>query len=119
VTIDDELYNLLKGLTAPANRVYPVAAPDNVGAGDYIVVQRIATVPENNLDGLSGLYRSRFQVAAISRTFEGARTLLDSVKAAFTGWSARQNLQLSDNPDTQDEDSRLFAASSDFAIWHD
>lgn len=117
--IDDEIYNQLKVLTTPQNRVYPVAAPDRIGAGDYIVVQRIATVPENHLEGSSGLFRSRFQVTAISKDFESARALLDSVKAAFAGWVARQNLQLGDNPDTQDEETRLFAASSDFAIWHD
>jgi len=117
--IDDEVYNLLKGLTTPANRVYPVAAPENIGAGDYIVVQRITTVPENHLEGSSGLYRSRFQVNAISSAFEASRSLLDSVRAAFAGWSARQTLHLGDNPDTQDEVTRLFAASSDFAIWHD
>lgn len=117
--IDDEIYNLIKGLTSPANRVYPVAAPETIGAGDYIVVQRIATVPENHLEGSSGLYRSRFQVTVISKDFESSRSLLDSVKTTFAGWATRQTLHLGDNPDTQDEVTRLFAASSDFAIWHD
>jgi hypothetical protein len=32
VVIDDEIYNLLKTLTTPANRVYPVAAPGTASA---------------------------------------------------------------------------------------
>lgn len=119
MTIDDELYNVLKTLTAPANQVFPVAAPESFAGGEHLIVQRVATVPAVHLEGSTGLYRSRFTVLAFSSTFEGARTLLNSATAAIAGWTARQTIPQGDNPDTQDEETRQFVSSADFAIWHD
>jgi hypothetical protein len=119
MTIDDEIYAQLRALTSPADQVFPVAAPEGFGGGDHLVFQRVASVPENHLEGSSGLIRSRFTVFAFASSYEAARALLNSVRAAMAGWTARQVIELGDNPDIQDEDTLQFASSADFAIWHD
>lgn len=115
--IEDELFTLLAPLTI-GDAVYPVEAPEDAPS-KRIVYHTINRDPNNNLDGSSGLHRWWVQIDCFDVSYEDARSLMNAVKAAFAGWAARQVVWLNDNPEDQDEESRLFAFSSDFAIWHD
>lgn len=120
MTIKDELFTLLRSLTSPADQVYQTNVPDGVTVtGSYIVFQRIAAQDQEHLAGRTGNVRTRIQITAFAATPEAADALLELARAALTGWVAHDVVQLPDNPDQQDEATRLFAASSDFAIWHE
>jgi hypothetical protein len=61
MTIQEQLFALLRNATAALDRVYPLIAPDAV-ARPYVIFQRISASTENILSGSSGLINTRIQV---------------------------------------------------------
>jgi hypothetical protein len=100
---------------APAGGVWAGVAPDGT-LPPYIVFARISSVPCLTLAGdAPGLTQVRVQVTCFARTYEGAKSLADSVVAAMLAAPFRNNP--AGDQDLYDSEARLHYVALDFLCW--
>lgn len=117
---ESELVTMLEtAATVAADRVFPVVAPPEQAAAGlpYVVYSLIFGNPNNNLDG-PAMEQYRVQLDLHAPTYDDAVTLLNQVRAAFEGWTARTNVLLGLNPDDYDEDTKFYTKSLDYSITY-
>lgn len=110
--IETDIFDALKGLVG--NRCYPLTMPQNP-TYPAIVYQRIATNAINRLEGGSSIDQVRVQVDSFSTTYEAAKTLAASIRAAMEAASFKATLQT--EFDFFEPDIALFQITQDFYVW--
>jgi hypothetical protein len=115
VTVQEQLFALLNGATAAADRIYPNASPDKPGR-PYIVYTRISANSDNVLNGSSGIINTRMQIDCYADSYNAVQSLAAQVDALMRGWV----LQSISYPaiDQYEPDVRLHRVILDYSIWH-
>jgi len=96
-------------------RVYALTRPqeDPLPA---IVWQRISTVPQNSLNGFSGLDEVRIQFSCYAETLLQAKELAAAMRSALNGNSELKSTCVMEMDD-QDPETRNFRVLVDFNFW--
>lgn len=110
-----DLFAVLNGATAAADRVYPVEADQNAIA-PFIVYQRISSDPVSSLNGNSGLDSVRVQIDCYAQTNEQAWTMARAVRTALNGQSFKP-LLLTESDAPPDPSTRLYRVTQDYRLW--
>mgnify|MGYP006921298104 CR=1 FL=1 len=112
MTIEQDLYNALDGLAS--GRVYPLVIPEK-GTVPAIVYSRIASTPENTLEGGATIDQIRFQVDTYAKTYAEAKTLANSVRGVMESASFKGTLQT--DQDLFEPDVKLYRVTQDYYVW--
>ena len=81
----------------------------------YIVIQRVASVPNVSLQGASDLQNTRMQVDVYAKTVAEVDTLVRQIAAAFAA-SIITNVPVL-SVDLFEPETKLFRTTKDFSIW--
>lgn len=115
MTIETSIYLTLNSID-PDGGVWPVARTDGQITTPFIVYSRVSSVPTSTLDGdAPALTRVRVQVDCYGATYEEAKALADSVRAAMLA-APFKNLPDSEL-DLFDSDAKLYRVTMDFFCW--
>jgi hypothetical protein len=111
--IEASVYQTLESLVG--GRCYPLQMPQSP---DYptIVYSRIASAPQNRLEGGASLDQVRIQVDCYAETYDGAKTLSDSVRSAMQAAAFKATLQ-SDMDIFEGELKNIYRVMMDFYVW--
>lgn len=112
MTIETSIYTALSSLAA--GKVYPLVAPEKVTA-PFIVYSRLASIPENTLDGGSTIDLIRIQVDTYANTYSAAKSLAESVRSAMEGALVKGTLQT--DQDLFEPDLKFYRISQDYYVW--
>jgi hypothetical protein len=112
MAIEGDIQTLLAALVS--GRCYPLTAPDPV-TKPYIIYQAVSEVPQNSLDGATGLNNRRMQVDVYDTSYGATKTLAGSIKTAMAG-APFNNLHLS-SQDLYENDTKLYRVTMDFSVW--
>lgn len=112
MTIEQDIYNTLDGLAG--GRVYPLVMPEN-GTKPAIVCLRIASTPENTLNGGATIDQIRFQIDTYANTYAEAKSLSASVRTAMESASFKGTLQT--DQDLFEPDVKLYRVTQDYYVW--
>ena len=80
--IEETLYTLL---SAVAPSTYPATAPKSVKS-PFVIYTRVSTPRLRDFDGPTGNAMPTFRVDAYASTYDAARTLANSIRAALDGY---------------------------------
>jgi hypothetical protein len=112
MTIETTIYTALSSLAS--GKVYPLVAPEKVAA-PFIVYSRIASTPENTLEGGATIDQVRIQVDTYANTYSAVKSLAESVRSAMEGSGAKATLQT--DQDLFEPDLKLYRISQDYYCW--
>jgi hypothetical protein len=112
MTIETTIYSALS--TLASGKVYPLVAPEKVVA-PYIVYSRIASTPENTLDGGATIDLVRIQVDTYHNTYSAVKSLAESVRLALESSGAKATLQT--DQDLFEPDLKVYRVSQDYYCW--
>lgn len=101
-------------------RVYPNRVPKSVTPAptEYVILQKIANLPDNHLEGWSGLDAVLLQVACIAASFDRADALRSAVRAAITGSDDNDfRCRAQDERDLYVPDIERHELQLDVSIW--
>jgi hypothetical protein len=97
-----------------SGRVYIGQALDGVSK-PYVVFFRVTNVPSNTLNSGAPLSNTIFQIDCYDKTYAGANSVKEAVKAALTAWAVK-NLVLSEQ-DVYEADVKLHRITLDVSVW--
>ena len=97
------------------DRIYPLFRPQSDPL-PALVYQRVSTVPENSLDGFSGLDAVRLQFSCYAKTLIEAKELAVLLRAALDSDSIIKSTCVMEM-DEQDLETRNFRTIVDFNVW--
>lgn len=112
MTIETVIYSALSGLAS--GKVYPLVAPEKVVA-PFIVYTRIASTPQNQLNGSATLDQVRIQVDTYANTYSAVKALGVQVRSAIEGSSAKATLQT--EQDFYEPELKLYRLTQDYYCW--
>jgi len=112
MTIEQTIFTALSSLAN--SRVYPLIAPEKV-AMPYIVYTKVASVPENTLDGGATIDLVRMQIDIYESNYSLAKSLADSVRLELEGLSIKATMQ--SEFDFFETDLHIYRVSQDYLIW--
>ena len=112
MTIEQDIFNALDHLAN--SRVYPLVMPEK-GTIPAIVYIRIASTPENTLNGGATIDQIRFQVDTYANTYAEAKSLSASVRTAMESASFKGTLQT--DQDLFEPDVKLYRVTQDYYVW--
>jgi|LakMenEpi03Aug12_release.lakeMendotaPanAssembly.Ray.scaffolds.fasta_scaffold669702_2 hypothetical protein len=110
--IETSIFNALKALVS--NRCYPLQMPENP-TYPAIVYSRIAGTPFNVLDTSASIDQVRMQVDCYALTYDGAKTLSDSVRGAMESAAFKGTLQF--DTDLYESEVKVYRVVMDFYVW--
>lgn len=108
----DDIFTTLAPLVN--NRCYPLIAPANV-TKPYIVYQMITSLPMVTMDGATGLENKRLQIDGYATTYDGVKTLEESVKTAMAAASFISVPLMTG--DLYEPETQLFRSLMDYSLW--
>lgn len=112
MTIETSVHTALSSLAG--GKVYPLVAPEKVAA-PFIVYSRIASTPENTLDGGSTIDLVRIQVDTYASTYSACKSLADSVRVQMESGVVKSTMQT--DQDLFEPDLKLYRISQDYYVW--
>lgn len=109
----EQVVSLLGGIAAGGvhygvNKSQTITVP-------YIVILRVASVPNVSLQGASDLQNTRMQVDVYAKTVSELDALGKQIAAAFAG-SSISNVPVM-SVDFFEAETKLFRTTQDFSIW--
>ena len=112
MSIEQDIYTALSGIAG--GRVYPLVIPENstMPAISYL---RIASTPENTLDGGATIDQIRIQVDTYAKTYAEAKTVSASVRSAMESASFKGTLQT--DQDLYEPEVKLYRVIQDYYVW--
>lgn len=110
--IETSVFDALEGLVS--GRCYPLQMPQEP-TYPAIVYSRIASEPQNRLEGGASLDQVRVQIDCYATTYEGAKTLSASVRSAMESASLGATLQL--DLDLYEPEVKVYRVTMDFYVW--
>lgn len=112
MTIEQDIFNALDHLAS--GRVYPLVMPEK-SVMPAIVFLRIASTPENTLNGGATIDQIRFQVDTYANTYAEAKSVSASVRTAMESASFKGTLQT--DQDLFEPDVKLYRVTQDYYVW--
>lgn len=112
MNVETIVYSALSGLAN--GKVYPLVAPEKV-TGSFIVYTRIASTPQNHLNGSATLDQVRIQVDTYASTYSACKALAVQVRSNLESSSCKALLQT--EQDFFEPDLKLYRISQDYYCW--
>jgi hypothetical protein len=112
MTIEQQIYTALSAIAS--GRVYPLVIPEK-SPMPAIAYLRIASTPENTLDGGATIDQIRIQVDTYANTYAEAKTVSASVRTAMESASFKGTLQT--DQDLFEPDVKLYRVTQDYYVW--
>jgi hypothetical protein len=110
--IEEEVFDALRNLVN--DRCYPMQIPQNAPT-PAIAFSRVASTPQNRLEGGASIDQVRIQVDLYETTYKKAKELAALVRAAMEGASFKGTLQ--SDEDFYEPDVKYYRVSMDFYTW--
>lgn len=110
--IEETIFNTLKTLVS--NRCYPMVMPQNPTL-PAIVYTRVASSPQNVLEGGSTIDQIRVQVDSYATTYSAAKSLAVSIRSAMETATFKGTLQT--DQDFFEPDVKHYRITQDFYVW--
>lgn len=100
------------------DRIEPMIRPQKE-APDSITYERVAGVPQTNLEGDNGgLQNIRMQVDIWTKKYDRARLIAEAVRLRMQTAATTFTSVLILDQDLYEDDTRLFRVSMDFSCWY-
>jgi len=124
MSIENDLFYYLSHYTALKNIVgygiYPVMAP-LIATVPYIVYFKVSGSRQYTHQGYNGIQNPRYQISVYDDSYLDAKNTAEIVKLALEAWSGSnhiQNIQIENDLDLIDEETKLYHVVVDFFITY-
>jgi len=100
-------------------RCYPVVNSSPTVEYPYITFQVIGNIPDNLLDGPSGLNFNRIQIDVYSKTYTGSKTVSEAVKTAILSAISADILfgDLVFSMDNYEDGAKAHRTTLEYELW--
>lgn len=117
MSIETEMFTLLKTVAALGNRVYAGVAPQSV-VKPYASFYKLSPGRKYTHGGFSDLSETRMQVSIFDTEYKKAKDVAGAVIVALEGWAAAQAAFIVGEQDMWEQETKLYHVSIDVLVWH-
>lgn len=110
--VENDIFDALKSIVS--NRCYPMQMPQG-SALPAIVYSRVASNPQNRLQGGASIDQVRIQVDIYATTYKQTKDLATQVRTAMESADFKATLQ--SDEDFYEPDVKYYRVSMDFYTW--
>lgn len=118
MSIETEMFTLLKTVAALGNRVYAGIAPQNV-TRPYAVFYKLSPGRKYTHDGFASLSETRMQVSIFGEGYKEIKDIAAATITALEGWAAVQATFIVGEQDMWEQETMLYHVAIDVMTWHD